>query len=145
MIGATIYRKADQLLLGAFGQVQDLAGYAAAVRLVDALNIIPVAVATLALPVLANLHRRPGAGAERADRFARDGFRFLAAVVLPLAALATAAGATIMRVTYGPAYQENAGPLAFDRPHPAGCAGLRAGSAQRIRGGRLRWRRGAEK
>jgi PST family polysaccharide transporter len=106
-----VYRRVDQLLLGGFGQVRDLARYAAAVRLVDALNIVPVAVATIALPTLAHLGSQPGGRSARADRFARVGFRFLAGMILPIAALGTVAGGTIVALIYGAQYRSAGGAL----------------------------------
>lgn len=112
-IGVVVYRRADQLLLAAFGRLRDLGQYAAAVRLVDALNIVPLGVATLALPVLTRAQSArtgPVAGGDREDvRLASTGFRLLAAVILPLAAVGTYEGGWIMSFVFGAAFRA-AGP-----------------------------------
>jgi O-antigen/teichoic acid export membrane protein len=111
MVGVIIYRRIDQLLLGGYGEVRDLAQYAAAVRLVDALNIVPLALAAVALPALSHFARHES-GREKADRLLSDGSRFLASLILPLAALATAVGGAILALLYGDAYRTAAGALA---------------------------------
>ncbi|MHB8669962.1 MAG: flippase [Acidimicrobiales bacterium] len=105
LVGAVIYRRIDLLLLGGFGQVRQLALYAAAVRLVDALNIVPLAIATIALPTLAHLGSRETGEGGRAERVAQTGYRYLAAMIVPVAVLGTVAGGAVMAVTYGQPYR----------------------------------------
>ena len=116
LIGVVVYRRADQLLLGAFGRLTDLGQYAAAVRLVDALNILPLGVATLALPVLTRAQSPaadPVAGPDPEDvRLASTGFRLLAAVILPLAAVGTYEGGAVMSFVFGPPFRAAGSSLA---------------------------------
>lgn len=122
LIGVVVYRRADQLLLGAYGRITDLGQYAAAVRLVDALNIVPLAVTTLALPVLTRAQAEVGAagpdgasggpGAGRDLRMAAVGYRLLASVILPLAALGTYEGGWLMGVVFGHPYRAAGASLA---------------------------------
>jgi len=104
ILGMVVFRRVDQLLLAHLTDVGELAHYAAAVRLIDALNIIPLAVATVALPVLSHLEVSSDGSTARSAMVSATGFRFLAAVVFPLAALGTFAGGTLLARVYGPAY-----------------------------------------
>jgi O-antigen/teichoic acid export membrane protein len=116
LVGVVIYRRADQLLMGGLGQIRDLARYAAAVRIVDALNIVPLAVATIALPALTHFQSLDAADAgrePRAGRLAAVGYRLLAALILPVAALATYAGGPIMSLAFGSSYRSAGTALAI--------------------------------
>lgn len=109
-LGALAYRRIDQLMLGAMAGVGDLAGYSNAVRLVDGLNVLPTAVAVVALPALSSF--AAGAdGALRLERAAADGYRLLASTILPLAALGTALGGSVLAVAFGEPYRDDGGIL----------------------------------
>lgn len=98
-IAILVYRRSDQLLLAALSDVSDVGHYAAAVKVVDSLNVVPEAVAVVALPVLA---RRV---VEQSEARAADaGFRILAAIVLPVAAVGTVAGGPAMALIFGRRY-----------------------------------------
>ena len=112
LLGVIVYRRADQLLLGAFGKITDLGQYAAAVRLVDSLNIIPLGIATLALPVLTRAQSGPGNPDGRDLGMASTGYRLLAACILPLAALGTYEGGSIMQFVFGHPYRSAGASLA---------------------------------
>lgn len=106
-IAVLVYRRSDMLLLPVLGTVRELGQYAAAVRIVDSLNVIPQAVAVVALPVLS---RRTTENLEVGT--AGAGFRLLASAVLPAAAVGTVVGGPLMERIFGAPYAGAGGALA---------------------------------
>lgn len=109
-LGALAYRRIDQLMLGAMAGVSGLAGYSNAVRVVDGLNVLPGAVAVVALPALSSLAVGSDS-ALRLERAAADGYRLLASTILPLAALGTVIGGSILAAAFGAPYRDAGGML----------------------------------
>lgn len=97
-IAVVIMARIDQLVLGAISSRNELALYAGSVRIVDGLNVLPVAIATVFLPTLSHLSGRDD---ERFARLSARGVRYLGAVLLPLAALATVEGEAIVAAVFG--------------------------------------------
>lgn len=103
-VGIAIFSRVDQLMLGAMSSAEELARYGVAVRVVDALNVLPTAVAAVALPALTS--RR---GSEAQHRLAERGYRWLAAAMLPIAALFSVVSADLVGTLFGARYRD-AGP-----------------------------------
>jgi O-antigen/teichoic acid export membrane protein len=89
--------------------VREVARYGAAVRLVDGLNWLPVAVGTVLLPALSRLRADDP---ERTRRLIRQGYRFLALGIFPAAALGTLAGGFILATLFGPSFRSAGGAFA---------------------------------
>lgn len=106
-----VYRRVDQLLLPRLSTVQQLGHYAASVSIVESFNLVPAAMATVALPALSQRYRGQRLPATP-DRISGVGYRYLAALILPLAALGTARGGAVLELVYGPAYRGGAATLA---------------------------------
>jgi O-antigen/teichoic acid export membrane protein len=98
-VGIVVFMRVDQLLLGALSTRVELARYGVAVRVVDAFNVIPIALGAVALPALTS--RRDGGAA----RLSAQGFRWLASAILPVAALGTVAGGPLLGEVFGHAYR----------------------------------------
>jgi len=111
-LAVVVFRRADQLLLARLASSRELARYAAAVSVVEALNVVPVAVATVALPALAQRHSRLQPRPGGISRISDIGYRILGCFVLPLAALGTVWGRPAMGLLYGPAYRVSGPALA---------------------------------
>jgi O-antigen/teichoic acid export membrane protein len=111
-LAVVVFRRADQLLLAGLASSRELARYAAAVSVVEALNVVPVAVATVALPALAQRHSRSQRESGGISRMSKVGYRMLGSFVLPLAALGTVWGRHAMGLLYGPAYRVSGPALA---------------------------------
>lgn len=101
-----VYGRIDQILLGMLADYAEVGRYAVAVRLVDGINWLPVAAASVALPTLSHLAGTMGSSsaserAARARRLTRKGYRYLAVGILPLTALAAVIGGPIMAAVFG--------------------------------------------
>jgi O-antigen/teichoic acid export membrane protein len=99
-----VYARIDQLLLAALDDETELAHYGVAVRVVDTFNVLPVAVARVMLPALSHLRE---VSTDRGNRLARRGFRYLAAAILPIAALGTAAAGPLLTTAFGADYGDS--------------------------------------
>ena len=104
-----VYTRSDQLVLGVVGEVGQLGGYAVAVRMVDALNFIPMAIGVIALPTFSHLE---GYDEARFRRLSERATRYLALVILPLAVLATVAGGALLAVLFGERFRDEGTTLA---------------------------------
>lgn len=105
-----VFVRVDQLLLGTVGDVSSVATYAVAVRVVEALNVIPIALAAVVLPTMSHLeHSDP----RRAARVLNTAFRLQAAVMLPLAALGTVGGDVVLAAVFGDPYRSAGTALAL--------------------------------
>jgi polysaccharide transporter, PST family len=103
-VAGVLYRRIDQLMLGGLADVSAVAHYSSAVRLVDALNLLPFAAAMVTLPTLSRLQRHR-AGDTRSTQVVAVGQRLLSASLLPIAALGTAAGGTGLALAFGETYR----------------------------------------
>ena len=106
-IGIVVFMRVDQLLLGALSTRVELARYGVAVRVVDAFNVVPIALGAVALPALTS--RRNGGAA----RLSSQGFRWLASAILPVAALGTVAGGPLLGEVFGHSYRSAGATLAL--------------------------------
>ena len=104
-----VYTRSDQLVLGVVGQTGELGGYAVAVRVVDAINFIPIAIGAIALPTFSHLQ---GYDEARFRRLSERAIRYLAIVILPLAVLATVAGGSLLAVVFGERFRDEGAALA---------------------------------
>ena len=109
IVAAVIFFRVDQLLLAGLSQLRDVGSYGASLRLVDGINVVPIAISTVFLPTLSHLRGRDD---NRSDRLAARGVKYLAAIILPLAALATVFGDAILRVAFGSEFQDSGEVLA---------------------------------
>lgn len=108
-IAVVVYVRIDQLMLARMDTAAELARYGIAVRVVDVCNVLPIAIATVALPALSRLDDVEG---DRARRLASTGYRMLSGAVMPLAALATVAGGPVLAAVFGQPYAASGAPLA---------------------------------
>lgn len=100
----------DQFMLFQMRGAQEVAFYAAAVRVTEALSIVPEALMLTVLPILASSqHTAP----ERFRETYRLSFKYLAAMILPVALTLTAARDQAMRWMFGAAYADGAAALAI--------------------------------
>jgi PST family polysaccharide transporter len=104
-----VFARIDQLMLGILGKVGDVGGYGVAVRVVDGINFIPTAVASIALPTFSHLEGHDNA---RLRRLSERGIRYLAIVILPLAVLATVAGGQGLALMFGEQFRQHGTTLA---------------------------------
>jgi PST family polysaccharide transporter len=102
-----VFVRIDQLMLGALGDVEDVGRYAVAVKVVEALNVVPIALAAVVLPTLSHLQQHEP---DKATRLLETAFRLQAAVMLPLAALGTVGGGVLLAGLFGESYR-GAGPV----------------------------------
>lgn len=104
-----VYARSDQIVLGVVGDPGELSGYAVAVRVVEAINFIPIAIGAIALPTFSHLE---GFDEARLRRIAERAVRYVALVILPLAVLATVAGGPLLRVLFGDRFGQEGAALA---------------------------------
>ncbi|MBI1813701.1 MAG: flippase [Deltaproteobacteria bacterium] len=105
-----ISMRIDQVLLYWLRGTADVGQYAVAVKVTEALSLIPESVMVTLFPLLAATER---SAPERFQQIYRVTVRYLIALVLPIALLLTLERAQIIRVLYGAAYAEGATALAL--------------------------------
>lgn len=108
-LAVVVFARVDQLLLGALGSLEDVAAYGVVVRVVDLLNVVLIAVTAVVLPAVSSLS---DAEPVRIQRIAIRGNRYLAAVVLPAAALATVVGGPALGFVFGAEFADSGAVLA---------------------------------
>lgn len=99
----------DQLLLFNLRGAAEVGRYAVAVRVTEALSILPEAVMLTVFPVLAATHHSQP---RRFQRTYHLSFKFLSAIILPGALLFTVLREPFVRLVFGAEYLESAVPLA---------------------------------
>lgn len=105
-----VFVRIDQLMLGALGDIDEVGRYAVAVKVVEALNVVPIALAAVVLPTLSHLQQNePG----KAARLLGTAFRLQAAVMLPVAALGTVGGGVLLAGLFGESYRRSGTALAL--------------------------------
>lgn len=107
-VATVVLARVDQLLLPALHGLAELAVYGAAVRLVDSVNFLPVVTATIGLPALS---RDRVVAEERGNRLTEASFRYLAAVILPVAAFGFASGGDVLALVFGEKFREGSDAL----------------------------------
>lgn len=106
----TIALRIDQVILYHLRGAEEVGQYAAAVRLTEALGILPEAVMLSLFPLLAAAHT---SDPQRFRRRYRLGFRYLAAAAVPLALICTFAGAELLELVFGAKYRTAAPAVAW--------------------------------
>lgn len=109
-LGAVIFiwlvaLRIDQLLLYWLREPTELGHYSIAVKITEALNLIPEAVMVTVFPLLASTEL---SAPRRFDRIYRLALRYLVVLVLPLALLLTLQSETLIRLLFGAAYEAGA-------------------------------------
>ncbi|MBI4517293.1 MAG: flippase [Deltaproteobacteria bacterium] len=103
-----ISMRLDQLLLYWLRGVHEVAQYSVAVKVTEALNLIPESVMVTVFPLLAATER---SAPERFRRIYQLAVRYLVALVLPVALVLTLARDALIAVLFGDAYAGAAGAL----------------------------------
>jgi len=100
----------DQLLLFQLRGAPDVGQYAVAVKVTEALSIVPEALMLTVFPLLASTHNSaPG----RFRRTYRLSFKYLSAIILPVALVLTVARHDVVVIAFGEHYRDSATPLAI--------------------------------
>ena len=100
----------DQILLFKLRGAVEVGRYAVAVRITEALSILPEGLMMTVFPVLASsLHSAP----ERFHHTYRLSFKYLSAVILPIALLLTMTRLEFVQIVFGQQYSNSAEPLAL--------------------------------
>jgi O-antigen/teichoic acid export membrane protein len=100
----------DQFMLFQMRGAEEVAFYAAAVRITEALSIVPEALMLTVLPILASSQRT---APERFRETYRLSFKYLTALILPVALILTVAREQTMRLIFGAAYVDGSAALAI--------------------------------
>lgn len=103
------YSRTDILMLQWLADTTAVGMYAAAFKLTGSLDVIPLALATPLLPLLAAAFA--GGGREEAGRLYRGAVTLACAMAVPVAAGGTVLAAEITRAVYGAGYAPSAGAL----------------------------------
>lgn len=99
----TAYYRIDAILLFHYRGATENAYYSASYRVIDVLQILPMTVSGVLLPLLASAER-DGAGHARVKRLFQLSAVFLLSVALPVAACGAVLAPGIVRLIYGPRY-----------------------------------------
>lgn len=99
-----IYHRSDIVLLGRYRSEVEVAGYSAASRVVEAFNLLPLALANVVLPSLSHFGSS-GRADDRSQRMSEMSYRLLASIALPLAAVGTVAGPEVLGLLFGADYR----------------------------------------
>jgi len=100
----------DQLLLYWLRGPGELGQYAVAVKITEALNLIPEAIMVTVFPLLASTEL---SAPQRFQRIYQLTIRYLVLLVLPIALLVTVERAALIRLLFGPAYVSGSDALAI--------------------------------
>lgn len=109
-VGATIYFKIDQVMIGEMLGAESVGVYAAAARLSEAGYFIPTLIATAAFPTLL---RTRGADGREYRRLLQSGYDALAWLGIFVAIVLSLGSGPLIRTLYGPPFAEAAGVLAI--------------------------------
>ncbi len=100
----------DQLLLYWLRGANDLGQYAVAVKVTEALNLIPESIMATVFPLLASTER---SAPQRFHRVYHVTVRYLVVLVLPIALAVTLGRESLIRLLFGAAYLSGSGALAI--------------------------------
>jgi PST family polysaccharide transporter len=101
VLAVVVYVKIDTLMLAAMTTTDEVARYAAPVKLVEGLAFLPTAAAAVVLPAVS---RYDATGQDRSNELMRLTFRYIGAVLLPVAAFGTVAGGPLLAFIFGRPY-----------------------------------------